>query len=310
MSDDDHIYVLDSTLLDDKSQLVSVGCKNSVVEDGCEVVWLETRQRYLTLEEDASCVNGKYVMLNSVCWFEMKGYRFPPRDSSTSHLQPGTYYLVQRIKTHDFRAYFHGQIKFTLTGLDMQTNERSEIATFLFDIEQLADSRSNWSVFAVGRFAIVHPSVIELSLLSTDGRSWKSGFSWDYFEILAVESPLLSLKENCFSTIIDHFIASKNLKQNNKLAAQRKATSNFIETLALPPVIISQITNYAMNPPGQLILHSFAAELNDYDASSSDGESDDSNNDDDETGEERDQGGGVLSQVYRKIMNRFAKNDE
>jgi len=310
MSDDDHIYVLDSTLLDDKSQLVSVGCKNSAVADGSQVVWLETRQRYLTMEEDASCVNGKYVKLHSVCWFEMKGYRFPPRDSSTSHLQPGTYYLVQRIKTHDFRAYFHGQIKFTLTGLDMRTNERSEIAMLLFDIEQLADNGGNWSVFAVGRFAIVHPLVIELSLLSTDGRSWKSGFSWDYFEILAVESPLLSLKENCFSTIIHHFIASRDLKHNNKLAAQRKATCNFIETLALPPVIISQITNYARNPPGPLKLHSLAAEMNDYDSSSSDeSDDDDDSNNNDESGEERGQGG-VLSQVYRKFINRFAKNDE
>ena len=270
MSDDNHIHVLDLALLDNKSQLASVGCRNSVVEKGSQIVGLETREKYLTVENDDSCMSGKYVVLHSASKFEMKGYRFPPMSSSFSYLQPGIYYLVQRIMTNNSRAYFYGQIKFSLTGLDAQTNEKIEIATFLFDIQQLAANRKKWSVFAVGRFAIVHPTVLELSLHSTDESSWKRGFSWDYFEILAVE-PLFSLKENCLHTIINHLNTSKDIAQHGQQAAQSKAILSSIETLSLPPRLISQLICYTRNSPCQLQLYSNTAEIDNYNSSSDDG---------------------------------------
>ena len=143
MSDDNHVYVLDSTLLDDKSQLTCAGYRNSVVENGSQIVGLGTPERYLTLECDDSCMNGEYVRLNTVQWFEMKGYRFPPRSSSSSCLQPGTYYLVQRAMANEFTDFctrFNGQIKFTLTEVNEQIYGKI-IATFLFDIQQLAVRR-------------------------------------------------------------------------------------------------------------------------------------------------------------------------
>jgi len=270
MSDDNHIYVLDLALLDNKSQLASVGCRNSVVEKGSQVIGLETREKYLTLENDDSCVSGKYVKLHSATKFEMKGYQFPPINSSSSYLKPGIYYLVQRIMTNNSRAYFYGQIKFTLTGLDTQTNEKSEIATFLFDIQQLAANRKKWSVYAIGRFAIVHPTVLELSLHSTDELSWKRGFSWDYFEILALE-PIFSLKENCLHAIINHLITNKDIAQSGHQAVESKAILSCIETLSLPPRLSSQLISHTRNSPCQLQLHSNAAEMDDHDASSDDG---------------------------------------
>ena len=147
-------------------------------------------------------------------------------------------------------------------------------------------------MFAVGRFTIDNPTVLELSLLSTDGVYWKGGFSWDYFALLSVKSPLLSLKENCCSTIVNHINTSKGLWQYNR-QVQRQAVISCIDAIRLPKILISQLKNYVLNPPCHLSsffessqpchsqLLSNPAEINTYD-SSGDGNDDDYDSYDDD----------------------------
>lgn len=251
-----NVFVLDSTLLDETSCLTYIGCKNSVVEDGSSVVWLETRQRYLTLEtDDDSCMNQKYVKLNSVCWFEMKGYQFPPGRSSSRYLPPGSYCLVQRIRKDGGHSYFPGQIEFKLNGVSIESNEEVNIASFLFDIQLLQDIGTNeWHKFAVGSFTTDIPLILKLNVLSTNRGSWKYGFCWDYFEVVALKS--CSLKENCISTILKHL---------------KEKTAEYINKLNLPMVLISQLRNSADNPQSKLSLFN----LNKTQNSDSDSDSDD-----------------------------------
>ena len=53
------------------------------------VVWLDTDRQYVVTQSHESCVNGKYVLINHVCWVEMGPYTFPPLDSGIESIPAG-----------------------------------------------------------------------------------------------------------------------------------------------------------------------------------------------------------------------------
>ena len=185
-------------------------------------MWLDkdktTREQYLTLETDESCMNNQYVQLNHVWWFEMKHYQFPPRNSDCRHVKPGTYYLVQRMRKNGSYQYFPTKVVFTLRRIDSE--EKVVVSKLMFDMSQLCPERRwgfyedpqvnhEWQLFVVGSFTLDTPAVLELHVFS-DHSSCKEGFSWDYFDILATEpAPYCvtelapySLKRQCLCAVL------------------------------------------------------------------------------------------------------------
>ena len=228
MSDLKNALVLDSTLLDDNLRLYDIGFRNSANEDGSLVVWLDkdktTREKYLTLETDESCMNNQYVQLNHVWWFEMKHYQFPPRSSNCRHVKPGTYYLVQRMRKNGSSQSFPCQVAFILRRTDPDTEEKVVVSKLMFDMSQLCEQdwglwgsrlprvTHEWQLFVVGRFTLDTPAVLDLQVFS-DHCSCKYGFCWDYFDILATEPAPYSLKRRCLSAVLKSLKSKECLDQ-------------------------------------------------------------------------------------------------
>ena len=243
-----NIYALDQELLATGASLVPIGLKISVVEDGATVVWLGGRHQYLSEEADDTCMNGKYVQLNSVCWFEMYGYHFPPVDSNFRLVPPGSYYFIQRIQTHGRRPYFPEKIHFELKACSADGEETILDTTFLFDIQRLQGINPGWNCFAVGYFQIDKPCKIKLRLHAIQ-TSWKNGFCWDYFELMAVKYPPHTLKYCCSSVILQH------LKEKEEIS---------INKLDLPGVLARHLTNLITNPRRTLCLFNIREHRREY----------------------------------------------
>lgn len=227
------IITLNQDLLSAQVNLVSVGLKLSVLEEGSTVVWLGGQQRYLTEETDDSCMNGKFVQLNNVCWFELYGYQYPPSCSNLRLVPPATYYLVQRMQTSGHRPYFPEKMKFKLTCCNTDSNDVIQEETFRFDMPRAQRLKPGWNRFAIGRIRIEEPCTVKLHVHAYENGSWKSGFCWDYFELMVECVPPFSLKDHCSSTIL------KSLS---------KTDGTSFETLTIPKVLKKHLANMKNHP--------------------------------------------------------------
>ena len=234
---DTNIYVLDEEDNDSHMQLMSIGLKCSMLSS--HVVWLDSAQEYLTTESDKSCINGKYVKLNSVCWFQTGWYSFPPKESNLSVVPPGQYYLVQRVRNSGRYHNFPGKIEFQLRGRYAGQEECFNIKTLFFEINRLSRMSREWKLITVGQFCVAEPCEVQLRLEEIKNGQWKSGYCWDYFELMAVSQPPFKLKKYSCSTIV------KTLTSKS---------SDSIQNLSLPNMLKTYLITYLNAPDGKLCM--------------------------------------------------------
>ena len=128
---------------------------------------------YLVERLDSTCLNGRFIYLNNVCWLEITG-------KMKHRLMPGKYEIQWRLKAEN-RIHLPGETEFIVVPSNgkLKNFKMNENDFHSASIEH----GGRWFVQKMGHIEVYQPSIIHVAIRNWNNPNWKNGLSWDSIEL-------------------------------------------------------------------------------------------------------------------------------